>query len=272
MRIISNFKDFYDSAAIYGIDETIVFQRTMVKKDQLPDSFKKIQNFIYDFSGNNNRLSNSFLEKQRRTWSRIDGLLSNRLFNATFVICGKVYFGLCYSPSEGGKTISEYSGTHFNSLPPEVRPMFIMNEEDLNKLEVQIKQNLENSYIYANESAYNKEVLESIPYIRKNLIPEIVNLNKNADRLDLSELHFEYKSPLLMFSRDEKYGFQINPELRHYGIQSIFNPATLNQEISMYISGVLGNTEKEIINISDKDKIIGKGFDYKKSFRKEGKK
>lgn len=41
------------------------------------------------------------------------------------------------------------------------------------------------------------------------------------------------------------------------------------QDVSMFISNILVNKEKSDIVISDKDLIIGKGFDYKTSFRKE---
>ena len=39
----------------------------------------------------------------------------------------------------------------------------------------------------------------------------------------------------------------------------------------MFISGVLGVGERPIVKISDKNKIIEHGFDYKWSFRKESK-
>jgi hypothetical protein len=44
------------------------------------------------------------------------------------------------------------------------------------------------------------------------------------------------------------------------------------QEIQMFISGVLGIDENPTVEVSDKDKIISRGFDYKWSFRKEPKK
>ena len=41
------------------------------------------------------------------------------------------------------------------------------------------------------------------------------------------------------------------------------------QEIEMYISGVLGINNKPTVEISDKNKIVGRGFDLKYSFRKD---
>lgn len=61
----------------------------------------------------------------------------------------------------------------------------------------------------------------------------------------------------------------INHNLKEVEFYKVMDPYAAFQEIEMYISGVLGNSEKEIINISDKDKIMGHGFDYKHSFRKE---
>lgn len=269
MRIISKFQDYYDSAAIYGIDKAIVFQRDFLKIETNEcKGIGKIKSFIDDFSGQKGFNHPHFFRKQHcRTYG--ERLKTVKLFSSVFSVCGKIYFGLCYAPGFGGKLINEYRGEHFSDLPLYGKPVFIMEETALNKLEEQMKLNIADHTIFNDKTSEYHEVLQSINYIRDKLLPEIVNLNNNAEKLDLSELHFEYNSPLLMFTNSALFECQINPELRQYGIQSIVDAPTMNQEISMFISGVLGNTEKETIKISDKDKIIGKGFDYKSSFRKE---
>lgn len=56
------------------------------------------------------------------------------------------------------------------------------------------------------------------------------------------------------------------PILKDYGFQRVKDPFTAMQEISMYLGGVLPRQEREVINISDKDRIAQHGFD-KFSFR-----
>lgn len=61
----------------------------------------------------------------------------------------------------------------------------------------------------------------------------------------------------------------LNPCLKDLEFYKIMDSASAFQEIEMYISGVIGCSENKIIEVSDKSKIEGHGFDYKKSFRKE---
>lgn len=60
----------------------------------------------------------------------------------------------------------------------------------------------------------------------------------------------------------------INPCLKDLGFYKAVDPYTACQEIQMFISGVLGNNGKDIIDISDTSKIAKHGFD-KMSFRKK---
>ena len=63
--------------------------------------------------------------------------------------------------------------------------------------------------------------------------------------------------------------FFINPLLKDYQFYKVYDAVQTFQEIQMFISGVLGNKEKEIIEVADKYKITQHGFDKKWSFRKE---
>lgn len=100
---------------------------------------------------------------------------------------------------------------------------------------------------------------------------EFVEYVKNYDCVDV---HRELNTPIFIFDmnmlmkhgRDES--FIINPILKEYNFYKVFDSFTAFQEIQMYISGVLGVGENPTIEVSDKDKIISRGFDYKWSFRK----
>jgi hypothetical protein len=60
----------------------------------------------------------------------------------------------------------------------------------------------------------------------------------------------------------------VNPILKDYEFVKALDPYTAYQELSTFVDGYL-NQPKEIIEVADKYKIEGHGFDYKKSFRKD---
>lgn len=59
----------------------------------------------------------------------------------------------------------------------------------------------------------------------------------------------------------ENYFLTINPNLRDLQFMRVKDPHSTFQEIYQYMAGVLGNKEKEIVQISDKDMLKQKGFD-----------
>jgi hypothetical protein len=60
----------------------------------------------------------------------------------------------------------------------------------------------------------------------------------------------------------------LNPKLSDWGFQSVKDPVTAFQDIYMYISGVLGVSAPETVEISDKEMAKKKGHDGEWSFRK----
>ncbi len=87
----------------------------------------------------------------------------------------------------------------------------------------------------------------------------------------------EYNTPAFVYDCDwsednfggnYRHSFVINPKLKDLQFYKVFDAFTAFQEISMFLGGVLGVGEKEIIEIEDKYKIGQHGFD-KWSFRKE---
>ena len=91
------------------------------------------------------------------------------------------------------------------------------------------------------------------------------------------EVFREYNAPAFVYDCDwseDNYGgnyrhsFTINPVLKDLKFYKVFDAFTAFQEIQMFISGVLGIGEKEIIEVADEYKIPQHGFD-KWSFRKE---
>ena len=61
---------------------------------------------------------------------------------------------------------------------------------------------------------------------------------------------------------------ELNPHYNDYEFYKVFDSFTAFQEIQMFMGGVLGSGEKEIVEVADKYKIGQHGFD-KWSFRRE---
>lgn len=60
---------------------------------------------------------------------------------------------------------------------------------------------------------------------------------------------------------------ELNPSLKAYKFMKVVDPYSAFQEISQFISGVLGNSEKQTVDISDENRLLQHGFDKKFSFR-----
>jgi hypothetical protein len=83
------------------------------------------------------------------------------------------------------------------------------------------------------------------------------------------ELFYTYKTPQFILWPGEQDNLVINGCLKDIQFYKMFDPFRAFQEIEMYITGVLGINNKPMVEISDKHKIVGHGFDPKYSFRKE---
>tara|TARA_Y100000034_G_scaffold136985_1_gene218011 strand:+ start:16908 stop:17600 length:693 start_codon:yes stop_codon:yes gene_type:complete len=116
---------------------------------------------------------------------------------------------------------------------------------------------------------YNKNNME-IEKDRRGFfsgVNSLVYMEKFFDRNTwkyLDELFQEFKVPV--FALEGKTIIN-NPVLKDYKFGKVKKSPEAFQDIFMYISGVLGTNENEMINISDEDKRDKKGFD-KWSFKK----
>lgn len=86
--------------------------------------------------------------------------------------------------------------------------------------------------------------------------------NDNYD--DFKDLFRKYHVPIFSLQhKPSRTGFvlTLNPKLNTIQFMKVKDPHTAFQDIFMYLSGVLGNKEKDTVKISDKDMLKQKGFD-----------
>lgn len=232
MLIISKHKDYYDGVVgTTGIDKTIVYNRKVIEFDKhnIPKPFKN------EFGGYINK--NLFHSLYHFNLNEKYNKIYEDIFYFIVGFCGKLYIGF--------KLYKKLSTYQLGGDKYDVKIIYDFNE---------IKK-----YITT------KRYRESIDDIYYNII-----------NYDASDVFREYNAPIFVYDTndsDEPLHHKgdtliINPTLKTYEFYKVFDTFQTFQEIQMYISGVLGTSEKEIIEVEDKYKIIQHGFD-KWSFRKE---
>jgi hypothetical protein len=240
MYIIAKKKDYYDGVAgTTGIDKTIVYERETIEVENasIPKPFK----------GKEGYWGIRYMETpfHELTYHR----LKKEFYNvcdehAHFIIgfCGKLYVGW--------------------------KLYRVIDETD---------DSISTKFTYDNE--YMKTILEQKSW-HGNLADSLEYI-KTFDALqifrDLNAPVFVYDGDYGRTSFSKKRGgynthnpkFFINPLLKDYRFYKVFDAVQAFQEVQMFMGGVLGRGEKEIVEVQDKYKITQHGFDYKWSFRKE---
>lgn len=232
MLIVSNYKDYYDSAVGMGIDKTIVYTR----HENEIDVPKDIHELFSENAGN-------FGYKTISTsWSYLPTIPKGKYEIELFVVgfCGKLHVGcIC--------TSTDYSSIDKHNLVEYVY--------DHDKLRSILSSN---SNKYLNWGKSNKQHFDDYLFKIKSIDP--------------IEIFRKYNAPIFIYRsglRGKKEKIYINPCLKEYGFMKIHDPFTAFQEIQMFVSGVLGNNENAPQpEMTEKQKIAQHGMD-KWSFRKE---
>lgn len=237
MYIIAKNKDYYDGVVgSVGIDKTIIYERQTKEITEDKEMLKEFQR-SRNAGWMGNRRDNHFLNigYMHITDNNKKKYNDNDFFLVGF--CGKLYLGW-----------------KFNYI------VKIWDEDG--KPSEEIKTDI----IYGYENA--KEYLKD-DYWRSN-IQEDVDYIMNYDPINMFR---ELKSPIFIYESNRNKPRSndmmiINPILKKWEFYKVVDAFTAFQEISMFLGGVLGIGEKEIIEIEDKYKIKQHGFD-KWSFRRE---
>lgn len=237
MLILSKRKDYYDGVVgTMGIDKTLVYDRQVIEVEEkdYPDILKRKR---YSWRKSNDT---QFYNITRHDIKKEFGKKYQHYSYFLVGFCGKLYIGW--------------------------------------KLYHEVKTNIGTTELIT-EITYDFEYLKTIIKEREywgNMVDD-VNYILNYDSLylfrDLKAPIFVYdgdynRTSLGKYWRNDNEKFFINPNLSDYEFYKVFDAFKAFQEISMFMGGVLGRGEKEIVVVEDKYKIAQHGFD-KFSFRKD---
>jgi len=275
MRIISKIKDYYDSALVYGRDESLIFLR---EESAGPESVvRKIQQSLQDAG-----LTNGYRSQigQRvpysLTWSAMPDSVDDNITFATVRVvivgfCGKLYPAVMYraefkpDPYEyemrsieawtsSGKEVTEFS--------------YLSDDADIDAVSDKFT-----AMMYCNTPKFATNYLESgrtgskknknRTYSRQ--MHQLVRGISNSIADKHSDIFVDNKVPYFVVDLyDETISFL--PVLKKLQFVKVKDPFTAMQELSMYVGGVIPRQTPEMVTISDKDRIAQHGFD-KLSFR-----
>lgn len=231
MLIVCKFKDFYDTAmGIDGIDKTLIYKRETVE----------IKEFKQDL------LLPSYTDEQTK----------QVIVYIPFVIgfCGKIYFTYkvqYHQPRKG------WYYDYRKEIP--LKTEYIYGTQNLIKTIKKLNGKYTHSHRYSSKKKEENAVIDIIE--KQNEKP----YNKIFAKYKVPIFYFEVSEGL--FSKYKTTTLILNPKLKDFDFVQIMNPFQANQEISMFIGGVLGQADKPMVEISDKDRLLSKGFDDKWSFR-----
>lgn len=257
MRIISKFKDYYDSGMGLGVDETVMFLR--IKKVLCGESF------------NDPRPVPEMYKPVSEAPFRLEGYLSENGTMLNFYpflvyFCGEAYRGLTIKVTKLHDS--------FNMFDKVIAMKSFYAYEDFKEFLHTNKNNM----IDPRENRYSRNPTELDYFKRKDfnkLLPSYFN-NFGEYKIPSSFVEACIQNRLciasLSWEGDRLHSRDVfiteNPCLSDFQFFKVFPPHVAYQNLDMYISGVLGAPNAEPLPISDKDRAQQHGFD-KRSFRKD---
>ena len=228
MKIISKFKDYYDFIAYqYGQDNSIVYNRNPFKIANNGNIFESIKPATKSLYRHQN-IYPSFPYQDIKQEYKFKWL----------IICGKKF--LLVSEKQNCNLYADYK---------------LITIEQYNNF-VELWSNFRKLPKYDYYIGYN----------------EVNQLYINISKF-INQPIFELTSDVSLFGScisniKDYYEFKL-PILADYNISRVYSPERLYQDLSYFIGNTLKDTPdtKPPVEVTNKDKIIGHGFDLKTSFR-----
>jgi len=235
IKIYSKWQDYYDGVQAYGQDKKVIYKRKKIVCREGTKTYRQVTN-----SPAVSQLIDSLLNNRhefKNIFSRVQFIL---------FFCGKSYLGFIYGLRDKQDKITN----HYCYSMYDIESLFKLCNTKLPE---------PRWYTYPSSNTI----------LRKKL-PEIFELSKHFEHnLDTFNLHHMLGTPVFIYLKHNSRDYiLLNPKLKTYEFYKTMDAYTTFQEISMFISGVLGGISPPMIEISNDTKIAKHGFN-KWSFRKE---
>ena len=245
MRIISKFKDYYDVGLAHGIDEGIVFVRELTEREYKRNGHALATEDLCDRGEWENKLAEHV---------GVEAFYGDTIFVNRIIVgfCGKIH--LCYRvkfirPNKEDIVEHCYDADH------------VINFFKRHLSKKDTKDFLNNDH---REPRYMRKGSQ---WSRTNPCTRPDSFKKDFEEFDdgiFEEYFLEKKIPIFAVEQIGRWDRILKvthyPCLKDYEFYKSVDSYTALQELSMYISGVLGVGEPHMIDISDECMRDAKGF------------
>jgi len=230
MLIASDFKDYYDSGAAFGIDKTCVYARRNSVQPYHTVHAKKLG---YD-----------------------ESYSENTVIKFAVGFCGTIYPAI-----QIRNDITKINDTFYD---PQTCIKF------LRKIGFGLKQPEQKYRYYYRDPRYDEDIRSEDGIKRFFERPDRPHYWKSYEPLFLEHKTPIFRVGYNIVPGWDRHSqlLEINPNLKKIKFQKIKDPTTAFQDIFMYISGVLGTPERPMVEIEDKYKQQQHGHDDPYSFKR----
>jgi len=228
MKIIGKIHDYYDTAAAYGVDETLILKRTT-------------QEFPFDRDD---------LGKVTGRTLHWDYLTAHHYkFMTGFVLfCGVSYPFV--------KIVSD------NEYPTKTYTFYNINQ--IEKFMDGISKGFSKSKTWlATKSRWWWNMDFTKVYLQK-----LFDSTLNEEYILNMSRKFDTPYMVIESYDRREYQLVVYPRLKDYSFGKVKDAYTAHQDVQGYYFGVVGSKENEMIEIEDEYRVEGHGFDMKYGFRK----
>jgi len=250
MRIISKFSDYYDSVQAYGMDKKVIYKR---KTEEFECNSIDYANMM------NNQLLKDIIphDQYGRTHLYFDdtkGLNLDHFYLIFF--CGNIFPCFVFTYKWTRKRNWDYDVTdHYYCYSMEDILDLVKKKGSKKQKKSWETGESQHWFIYYGNNQ------KRIPMIFKDV-------NYYGNDKNIFDLHYKLGVPVFCYSEYERNSkIILNPELKSMKFYKVKDVYQTFQDISMFISGVLGGQSPPMIEISDKVRKAKHGFD-KWSFKK----
>lgn len=252
MRIISDFNDYYDCIQAYGSDQSFVYQRHAselwfpVNKTTGERRYDEPVQSIMEYFNKHQQSSSKEFHINNIRKSFIDNTLESDQWLIGF--CGIVYPVIIRSECDPNRPWK----TNFKAF---------FDIDDYSQY-LWFLYDFKKNDPFKHKRLKKQDVQESITKAERLL---------QVEPMLTDQLFFEWNVPVFVIDpprRENEVKVTLNANVSEYELYKVIDPYTAFQDISMYISGVLGVGHPDTVDISDEDMQAAKGFTDKYSFRR----
>jgi hypothetical protein len=246
MLIVSDFHDYYDGMMKHGVDKAVVYQRK-VEEINFRDKDTRLKKSDFPFIEELHDKARMYLPWQR------GGILE---YDANWImvgVCGRMYAAIDLERTTFGvndKRPERFTAYSLASITSFVRQHFSKHSQ-------------ERFFKEPDRFRKKRDPMGAFDHLG---VQTFFDFCYKMERVDFFR---KINAPVGIYidrPRNQIPNLIINPRLADWSFQKIMDPHTIYQEISMFISGVLGVGSPATVEISNEDMAAKKGFD-KKSFR-----